>query len=217
MAKRKLIIGNKNYSSWSLRGWLITKRAGIPFDEEVLPLYQQGTAEKKAVLSPAGLVPVLHDDGLAIWDTLAIAEYLHEEHPEARLWPADKEKRAVARAVTSQMHSGFLALRAHMPMNIRRSSPTAVRGEGVLEDIEKMTSLWSLTRSQYGEGGDFLFGEWCIADAFYTPPVFRFQTYGIALEGSAGAYAESVLAMPEVKEWAAAGIAEPWSIEQYDL
>ena len=217
MVKRKLVIGNKNYSTWSLRGWLVAKRAGVPFEEEVLPLYQEGSAERKSAHSPAGLVPVLYDGDIRIWDTLAIAEYLHEQHPEAQLWPADQEKRAVARAVTSQMHSGFLALRAHMPMNIRRSSPTAGRGEGVLEDIAQMTDLWSSIRSEYGDGGDFLFGQWCIADAFYTPPAFRFQTFGIPLEGKAAAYAESLLAMPEVKEWAAAGIAEPWSIEQYDL
>jgi len=217
MTRRKLVIGNKNYSTWSLRGWLMAKRSGAPFEEEVLPLYQEGIAEKRAALSPAALVPVLYDGDIKIWDTLAIGEYLNEQHPEAQLWPADKEKRAVARAVTSQMHSGFMALRTHMPMNIRRSSPNAGRGAGVLEDIAQMTALWREIRMQYGSGGDFLFGEWCIADAFYTPPTFRFRTYGIPLEGEAAAYAESLLAMPEVEEWAAAGIAEPWSIEQYDL
>jgi len=217
MTRRKLVIGNKNYSTWSLRGWLVAKRAGQPFEEELIPLHQPGSSEQKSQHSQAGLVPILYDGDQRIWDTLAIAEYLHEQHPEARLWPEDEEKRAVARAVTCQMHSGFLALRSNMPMNIRHRAPSVGRGPGVLEDIAQMTALWREMRSQYGSGGDFLFGEWCIADAFYTPPAFRFQTYEIPLEGEAAAYAESLLAMPEVREWAEAGIAEPWSIEQYDL
>jgi glutathione S-transferase len=214
---RTIFLGNKNYSSWSLRGWLVAKRAGQPFSEEVIPLHREDSDARRGGLSPAGLVPVLRDGDVVVWDSLAIAEYLNERHPEARLWPEDPARRALARSAACQMHSGFAALRGGMPMNVRRRTSGAEWSAAVLADIEKVRTLWRTLRERHGGGGDFLFGGWCIADAFYTPVASRFRTYEVELDGVEAAYAEAVLATPEMREWSAAAEAEPWSIEAYDL
>jgi glutathione S-transferase len=224
-----LILGNKAYSSWSLRGWLLMKRSGAPFEERVIPLDRPGFKAEIRVHSPSGRVPALEAGDLTIWDSLAIAEYLHERYPEARLWPADPEVRAIARAVTAEMHAGFAVLRERLPMDLKRA-PIAP-GKGHMDDpalgaeIARIVEIWTDCRSRAPSrtlgrapgrtsgGGRFLFGEFCAADAFYAPVATRFHSYGVALEGAAAAYRDALLAWPDLAAWTEAAQAEPWSIE----
>ena len=212
-----LVIGNKNYSSWSLRPWLILKQAGIPFREVRIPLY--GTDTKLQILkySPSGKVPVLIDGDLTVWESLAICEHVAERFPDKALWPADVKGRALARAVASEMHAGFSALRNNMPMNVRRSFPTRGRTAEVLQDIERIVALWQDCRSRYGDGGPFLFGRFSIADAMFAPVAFRFQTYVVDLPSSARTYTDTLLALPAMREWASAGRAETEVIATYEF
>ena len=207
MGAYTLVIGNKNYSSWSLRPWLAMKMAGQSFDEMVIPLGQQATTAEIARHSPAGKVPILHHGGTAVWESIAILEYLAELVPEAR---------AVARAVSAEMHSGFAALRTHMPMNIRASKAGRGRTPEVDKDIRRSVAIWEDCRARFGEGGPFLFGRFSNADAMYAPVVTRFKTYGVELQGAARAYAEAILALPRMVEWYAAAKAEPWSMPEND-
>lgn len=216
MSRRTLIIANRNYSSWSLRAWLALEAVGQPFDEVLILLGRPETAAEIRRWSPTGRVPALHDDGLLVWDSLAISEYLAERHPEAGLWPADPRARAVARSVVAEMHSGFAALRSHMPMNLRASRPGAGRGPGVAEDIERITALWQECRAGFGAGGDLLFGAFTLADAFFAPVVSRFRSYGVTPAGVAGAYMDALWALPAMQDWAAKAHAEPWTIEKYE-
>lgn len=211
-----LIIGNKNYSSWSLRPWLLLRQAGIPFDEVRIPLYAPGSTEALAAWSPSGKVPALHDGDLRVWDSLAICEYLNERFPDKQLWPADAAARAVARSVSAEMHAGFSALREHMSMNIRARRPGQGRTPECLADVARILAIWTECRARFGGGGNFLFGRFCIADAMYAPVVLRFQTYGVALEGAARDYADAVRALPALREWVAAGVAETERIEQFE-
>ena len=212
-----LILGNKASSSWSLRGWLLMKRSGIPFEERVIPLDRPGFKAEILTHSPSGRVPALEAGDLTIWDSLAIAEYLHERYPEAGLWPADPEVRAVARAVTAEMHAGFAVLRERLPMDLKRA-PVAP-GKGRMDDpalcaeIARIVEIWTDCRSRVSGGGRFLFGEFCAADAFYAPVATRFHSYGVALEGAAAAYRDALLAWPDLAAWTEAAQAEPWSIE----
>lgn len=217
MSSLTLVIGNKNYSSWSMRPWLVLRHFGIPFDEVRIPLYLPESRPKLAVWSPSGLVPLLRDGDLKVWDSLAICEYLNERFPEHQLWPADREARATARAVSAEMHSGFTHLRGNMVMNIRARHPGKGRTPECLQDIERIVALWTDCRARFGAGGDFLFGRFCIADAMYAPVATRFQTYGVELEGAARAYADALLALPAVQEWAAAGVAESEVIPMFEL
>jgi glutathione S-transferase len=202
----ELIIGTKNWSSWSLRPWLALKRAGLPFTETLVQLREVGVTEALAKVSPSAKVPVLKDGDLVIWDSLAICEYAAERAPEAGLWPADRAARAVARAATAEMHSGFPSLRGECPMDLAKREHLAV-SEATANDIRRIVRLWSDLRAAHGVGGPFLFGEgFTIADAFYTPVATRFRTYGIRLSdfgdtGAAGAYAEALLETPEFLEW----------------
>ena len=211
----KLYIGNKNYSSWSMRPWVLMKQAGIPFDEVMLRFdgFDAGSAFKSEVarLNPAGRVPVLVDDGFAVWDTLAIAEYLAERFPEKHLWPAEPRGRARARSVCAEMHSGFAALRSHFPMNIEALLPEV--GRRVLEeqpavraDLDRLASMWSELLAQHG--GPMLFGGFGIADAYFAPVVMRLQTYGVALPAPLAAYVERVSALPGVAAWVSDARAE---------
>lgn len=152
----KLVIGNKNYSSWSLRPWLLMKVLDLPFEEELIPLYQADSKPRLLERAPHGKVPVLHDEGLVIWDSLAIVEYLAEQFPGVAVWPRDTEARAIARSVTCEMHSGFSALRTHMPMNLRAALPGRGRTPEVADDIERIQDLWQDCRERYGQGGAFL-------------------------------------------------------------
>ncbi len=211
----QLYVGNKNYSSWSMRPWVLMKQAGIAFDEMMLRFdaFAPGSKFKTEVerLNPAGRVPVLVDDGLAIWDTLAIAEYLAERFPEKHLWPADMRARARARSVCAEMHSGFGALRHHFGMNIEAALPEV--GARVLAeqpevrgDVARMVAMWSELLAQHG--GPMLFGGFSIADAFFAPVVMRLRTYGVPVPAVIAAYRDRVVALPGVAAWIADALAE---------
>ena len=211
MSDYTLIIGNKNYSSWSLRPWLAMKVTGIPFRELLVPIREGDWDAEIARLSPSRRVPVLKDGGLVVWDSLAIVEYLAERHPQAGLWPADPTARALARSATAEMHSGFNALRSAMPMNLRASLPGRGRTDGVAADIARIVALWRDCRGR-ASGGPFLFGAFSAADAFFAPVVTRFKTYAVDLDSAAAAYRDAVLALPALGEWYAAARNEPWII-----
>jgi glutathione S-transferase len=201
-----LVIGNKNYSSWSLRPWLAMKVLGLPFEEKRIALY---TGQAKAEIlrhSPAGKVPVLVDGDTVVWDSLAILEYLAERH--AALWPADPGERARARSLAAEMHSGFAQLRTHMSMNVRRRHPGKGRTPEVLAEIERIQAIFDAAK------GPFLFGAFGAVDAMYAPVVLRFRTY--AVEASNREYAERVLALPAMREWIAAAEREAESLPQFD-
>lgn len=214
----KLVIGNKNYSSWSLRPWLAMKVAGIAFEEERIPLYQPESKARILAHNPAGKVPCLVDAarGITVWDSLAILEYLAESHPQ--LWPADPAARAMARSVSAEMHSGFAQLRTHMSMNIRRSLPGRGRTPEALAEAARVMALWSDCRARHGAraGGPFLFGAFSNADAMYAPVVLRFRTYAVELPPDCRAYADAVLALPAMQAWIADAEREPESIPQFE-
>jgi glutathione S-transferase len=204
----QLVIGNKNYSSWSMRPWVLMKQAGIAFDEVMLRFdnFEAGSRFKNAILqiSPAGRVPVLVDDDFAVWDTLAIAETLAEKFPALALWPADARARARARSVCAEMHGGFGALRGHFPMNIEASLPE--KGAQLLAahadaraDLARITTMWSQLLQAHG--GPMLFGAFSVADAFFAPVVMRIATYGLPVPGDVAAYVERVQALPSVAQW----------------
>lgn len=216
MSTLKITIGNRNYSSWSLRAWLVLEATGAAFEEDVVLLGQPDTGTEILKHSPNGLVPALRDGDLVIWDSLSIAEYLAEKFPEAGLWPADEKARAVARSVSAEMHSGYTAVRGNMPMNLRASYPGAGRAPGVDDDINRITSVWESCRRDFGSDGDLLFGGFTIADAFFAPVISRFRTYGVEIDGIAGAYMDSVWALPAMRDWAAKAEAETWKVERYD-
>jgi glutathione S-transferase len=221
MAEFTLVIANKNYSSWSLRGWLMAKIAGIDFEEIVLPLDLPETAQAIRKHSPSGRVPVLLHRGLAVWESLAIAEYLNDLKPESGLWPASASARAQARSVSAEMHAGFTDLRTNMPMNIRADYAGKGLTPAVRVDIERITGLWRDCRKRFAGAAPrddgFLFGAIGAADAMYAPVVTRFRTYGVKLDSDAEAYCETVLAYPAMKDWIDAAENEPWLIERYEL
>jgi glutathione S-transferase len=202
-----LVIGNYNYSSWSLRPWIALKTLGFEFDTARIALYGPGAKEAILRHSPAGKVPILKDGGIVVWDSLAILEYLAEKKP--KLWPADPAERARARAVSAEMHSGFPNLRTHMSMNVRKRYPGKGRTPEVMGEIERIDSLWSQAK------GPFLFGAFTAADAMYAPVVLRFRTY--AVEVRSRAYVEAMLALPAMQEWIAAAEREAESIPQFDM
>ena len=223
MTEYTLILGNKAYSSWSLRGWLLLKRSGARFEERVVPLDRPGFKAEILAHSPSGRVPALVAGKLTIWDSLAIAEYLHERHPEAGLWPEDPAARAMARSVTAEMHAGFSALRERLPMDLKRA-PRAPGGcdtgdAALSADIARIAEIWTDCRSRAPShapgGGPFLFGKFCAADAFYAPVATRLRGYGVALEGAAAAYRDALLAWPDLVAWTEAAQAEPWVIETF--
>ena len=202
----KLVIGNKNYSSWSMRPWVAARQAGIAFDEVQLKFDETG-ARVAGIdpYSPTRKVPVLLVDGDPVWDSLAICETLAELHPEKHLWPADAAARRVARAVCAEMHSSFQGIRGDMPMNIRGSYPGKGRTPRAENDIARVIEIWTGCRARFGKGGELLFGGFSIADAFYAPVVTRFRTYGVSLPAPAEAYAKAVEKLVAVREWCEAG------------
>jgi glutathione S-transferase len=210
----RLLIGNKNYSSWSLRPWLALTEFAIPFEEERIPLFVPGYKERILAASPAGKVPVLIDGEVVVWDSLAIGEYLAEKHRQLDVWPRDPAARALARCVSAEMHAGFQSLRAGMPMNIRRNVGPSARTPELETDIARVLALWGdcLRRS----GGPFLFGAFSYADAMYAPIVTRFTTYGVALDGAAADYAQRIWSLRGMQAWKAAAIAEAEVIEAYE-
>jgi glutathione S-transferase len=209
-----LYVGNRNYSSWSLRASLLVRQSGITCSEVVIPLDTDEGRAKIAHVSPTRRVPVLHIDGLVIWDSLAIAEFLHERAPDARIWPVEPTARALARSVSAEMHSGFDALRAQMPMDIRSKQTVATTPE-LTRDIERVEEIWRECRARHSRSGDFLFGAWCAADAMFAPVVTRFRTYGVQLSRGAQQYADSVWKWPALQELAAEAAAEPWTIDYF--
>jgi glutathione S-transferase len=211
-----LIIGNKNYSSWSLRPWLLLKHAGIPFTEIRIPLYTPGTKAEILKYSPAGKVPVLQDGDITVWESLAICEYLAEKLPHLQLWPADLAARTRARAVACEMHAGFGALRQHMSMNCRKRLPGKGRTPEVLKDIERISTLWKDCRAHYGAEGDFLFGRFGIADAMYAPVALRFVTYAVDLDPVSAAYVRAITALPAIQQWLTEAAAESEVIAQFE-
>ncbi len=216
MPKLKIFLGNKNYSSWSLRPWLVLKHLAVPFDEQVVPLDQPSTAQEIRKFSLSGRVPVLVDGDTVIWDTLAICEYLNELFPDRKLWPTDARARAMARSVSAEMHSGFAALRENLPMKFRESFPNTVLQPEVKAEIGRIFQLWNDCRTRYAAAGPYLFGEFSIADAMYAPVVSRFKTYGVPLEGTAAAYAEAIWKLPSIQEWLAAARAETFRMPRYE-
>ena len=208
----ELVIGTRKWSSWSLRPWLALKRTGAAFTETVITLREAGVTEEIARYSPSGRVPVLRDGDLVIWDSLAICEYLADRFPQAALWPADLERRALGRAAAAEMHSGFPSLRGECPMDIGLRT-TVDLSEATGNDVRRIARLWNDLRGRYAADGPFLLGAWSIADAFYAPVATRFRSYGIKPSdygdtGAAGAYCEVLLETPEYLEWEKAALAE---------
>jgi glutathione S-transferase len=205
-----LYIGNKNYSSWSLRGWLATRLSGAPFREVVVQLRGTYNPENRA-FSPTALVPALHDGTTHVWDSLAISEFLAERH--AGMWPSDPVARAWARSISAEMHSGFGALRNDMTMCIRERMDVRPWSDALAANIARVTEIWTQSRQRFGAGGNFLCGAFSIADVFYSPVAFRFQSYGVQPAGEAGDYLKALLAHPFLREWEAAALAEKEVIE----
>ena len=212
MADFTLVIGNKNYSSWSLRPWLAMTMAGLPFKETVIPLDRPETKAAIAEYSGAGRVPVLHHGKLVIWDSMAILEYLAETFPEKKLWPVGKTARAVARAISNEMHSGFASLRNACPMNIRRVPKPVPLNDAVKADIARVESIWRDCRRKFGKGGPYLFGKFSIADAMFAPVASRFSTYSLSAEGDTNAYVATILGSPAFKLWEESAFRESWVI-----
>jgi glutathione S-transferase len=215
MPRTTLTISSKNYSSWSLRGWLMAKLAGIKFEEVVVEPNDADARAEILLLSPSILVPCLTYAELKVWDTLAIGEFLNEIAPKAGLLPKDKAKRAHCRSVCGEMHSGFVSLRQALPMNIRAEFPGFKIWSKAQADIERILVIWRECLSAYG--GPFLFGEVSMADAMYAPVVSRFRTYDVALKGPAKAYAERVWDLPAMREWREAALAEKEEIEELEV
>jgi glutathione S-transferase len=205
-----LIIGNKNYSSWSLRAWLAMRVAGIAFDEKVIPLYEPGSREQVLKYSPAGKVPVLIDGDVHIWESLAIIEHLAEKFPEARLWPPEAGARSHARVVASEMHAGFGALRRACPMNLWLPVKPRPQGNEVMAEVARIEALWSDCRARFGRSGPFLFGAFCAADAMYAPVVARLHNYGLGVGKTARTYMDVVMGLPAWTQWREAALKEPW-------
>ena len=211
-----LTIGNKAYSSWSLRPWILLTHFEIPFDETVIPLDQPETRAAILAASPNGRVPVLDADGLVIAESLAITEFVAEAFPDLPIWPRDRAPRAIARALSSEIHAGFQALRQACPTNFRREpKPIAINPE-VQADIHRIEAAWHDARRRFGQGGAFLFGAFSAADAMWAPVVNRFQAYAIEVLPETRAYMEAVMALPAWQSWIAGAKSEPWRIDRYD-
>ena len=217
MTALTLVLGNKNYSSWSLRAWLALEATGAVFDEIVIPLWLDGAKEQILAHSPSGKVPALRHGDLVVWESLAICEHLAEAFPDAGLWPADPAARAAARSASHEMHAGFMALRRAMPMNCRASKPGRGMADGVAADIERVGAIWRDCRERFGAGGALLFGGFTIADAMFAPVASRFRTYGVALDPVSTAYVQAVHALPAMRSWIAAAEAEPHTVDQFEI
>lgn len=213
----ELVIGNKNYSSWSLRAWLVLAEAGIEFSERRIPMDTPTFADEVRRVSAAARVPVLLLDGVAIWDSLAIAETVAERWPEKRLWPEDPAARAHARAISAEMHSGFVTLRDSMPMNCRAMGRRVPLPAPLTADIDRVFAIWADCAARYGDRGDWLFGDFSIADAMYAPVVLRFRTYGINLPDAATKYPERLLDSHALQDWLLAAESETEVIDREEV
>jgi glutathione S-transferase len=212
-----LVIGNKNYSSWSFRPWIAMTVAGIPFDEVVISLNADDFKARMAKISGTGKVPTLVDGEVQIWESLAILEYLAEKFPAARLWPGDPAARAHARAIASEMHAGFLALRRACPMNMARPVKKRELSDEARANVRRIEAMWMDCRARFGAGGPFLFGAFGAADAMYAPMVARFHTYDVEVDAPARAYMAAVMALPAWVQWRAAGRKEPWVLAEDEV
>lgn len=210
-----LLIGNRNYSSWSLRAWIMLRHLGLPFTEQVVPLDQPDSAARVRAFNPSGLVPALRDDGLLVWDSLAICEYACEL--AGRGLPPGRAARALARSVAAEMHSGFRVLRRSWPMNARASGRRTATPPELLAEVARIDALWCQCRATHPDGGPWLLGEYSLADAMYAPVALRFATYGAALSPVAASYVRAVLDDPVMAEWIAAARAEPWVIAHEEV
>jgi glutathione S-transferase len=208
MSRPTLVIANKNYSSWSMRPWVLLRQLGIDFEELQLKFDSRAWRESIARRSPSGLVPVLWLGSEPVWDSLAIVETVAERFPEQTVWPGDPRARMMARSICAEMHSGFRALRSAMPMNIRAAHPGKGMSPDVQRDIDRVVANWTAARERFGQSGEMLFGEFTAADAFYAPVVSRFATYAVELPSVARRYADAVLALTAVQEWSASARAE---------
>ena len=213
----QLIIGNKNYSSWSFRPWIAMKVAGIPFGEEVISLDAADFKARVTRISGAGKVPALADGQAQVWESLAILEYLAEKFPNARLWPADPAARAHARAIAAEMHAGFVPLRRLLPMNMWRPVQKRDLTPEVQSNVRRIEAMWTDCRTRYGASGPFLFGAFGATDAMYAPVVSRFDTYAVEVNAVARAYMDAVMALPAWGEWRAAALQEPWVLAEDEV
>jgi glutathione S-transferase len=213
----KLVIGNKNYSSWSMRPWVALRASGIAFEEIFIPLYT-GEADKRRLLdfTHSGKVPALIDGDVTIWDSLSIIEYVAERFPQARLWPEDRASRAHARSVSAEMHSGFMALRNECGMNLHRPVGAIALSADARGNVARIQQIWNECRERYGKLGPFLFGQFGAADAMFAPVVHRFRTYAIPVAGEAETYMETMMALPAFQEWTRGGLAESLVIERFE-
>ncbi len=211
----KLLIGNRNYSTWSLRPWLVLKHFEIPFEDEVLQLSGPGWKEHLAAHSPTGKVPVLLDGDLVVPETIAIIEYLADRFPDKPIWPADTHQRAQARAAAAEMHAGFQSIRSHAPMNLRAAHPGKVSVDAVHKDLHRIETLWGdlLEKS----GGPFLFGAFSAADAMFAPLATRLRTYALPVSDRAAAYVEAIYALPAFQSWLALALQEPWIVDDDEI
>jgi len=212
-----LVIGNKNYSSWSFRPWIAMKVAGITFDEVVISLDAPDFKSRVSKISGTGKVPALDDNGIHVWESLAILEYLAERFPAARLWPADLAARAQARAISSEMHAGFVPLRRACPMNMWRPVKKRELNDEAVANVRRIEAMWADCRTGYGAGGLFLFGPFCAADAMYAPVVARFHTYDVEVDAAARAYMDAMRALPAWREWETAALEEPWVLAEDEV
>jgi len=216
MLEATLTITSRNYSSWSLRGWLLARFAGLDFDEKIVPADDPAVRAELLLLSSSILVPCLEHDGITVWDTLAIGEYLAEIRPDAGLLPADRARRTRCRSICGEMHSGFTALRSSLPMNLKARFPGFKVWSRAQADIDRIVEIWNDCLS--ASGGPFLFGEQrTMADAMYAPVVTRFRTYDVKMTGACGAYCEQIAALPEMREWTEAALREPDEIGEFEV
>jgi glutathione S-transferase len=213
----KLIIGNKNYSSWSLRPWIGMTVAGIAFDEVLVPFGTEAFKQQVGAVSGTGRVPVLIDGDIKIWESLAILEYLAEKFPAAGLWPKDVAARAHARVVANEMHAGFQAMRNHLPVNFARRVIKRELTPDVAANVKRIEALWADCRARFGQSGPFLFGAFCNADAMYAPVVSRLHTYAVDVTPATRSYMDAIMDLPAWKQWAAAGIKETWLVPQDEV
>ena len=214
----KLIIGNRAYSSWSMRGWLACRQSGEEFEELVVPLFGEEWERRRDgdEFAPSGKVPILWDGECVVWDSLAIIEFLADRVGSAIFWPEDDSARGMARSMAAEMHSSFPNLRRELPMNVRRTYPPIDLSDEVREEIDRILQLWAQARARFGGTGEFLFGDWCAADIMYAPVVTRFITYGVNVPPFAALYMKSVLSHPDVHDWIDKAQDEPWVIEAYE-
>jgi glutathione S-transferase len=215
MAQASLTISSRNYSSWSLRGWLLCKFAGIDFETVTLPLDDASSRAELLLLSPSFLTPCLTYEGVKVWDTLSIAEFLNEVAPKAGLLPEDRAERALCRSICGEMHSGFANLRAALPMNLKARHPKFKVWAGAQSDVDRVTAIWRERLA--ASGGPFLFGELTMADAMYAPVCTRFSTYDVALDPVCDDYRDAILALPFMKEWTKTALKEPDEVEELDV